>query len=136
VSGIQKALLSKGIRLYATLLWSSHPTSIDAEDFQNVAKNTGGFVVNEAALPFQDGPFSWKEKYDVSPGHRANLAAAADMLYGQLFGAYQIEIRTSTPVERAKRLKVEVVDGSGGKRKGVTLSYPKQLAACSAEVQK
>lgn len=132
VADIQKAFLTRGIRLYGALLWSHHPASINAEDFQNVAKNTGGFVVNETPLPFQDGPFSWQDKYDVTPAHRALLAAAADQLYEEVFQAYRITVQTPA-FTKPERLKIEVVDPSGARRKGVTLSYPAEMIGCTLE---
>jgi hypothetical protein len=121
LSQVEGAL--RGVRLFTFLLNGPIKTEEEksgVEDLYEQTRKSGGFLVSIS--PGVGG-------YDLGDRTIASIRASTRMLQQQMASFYVLGIETPDNIQKATHLKVEVVDEQGRSRKGLTVAYPRSLAA-------
>ena len=120
-SQIEGAL--RGVRLFAFLLNGSLKTEEERSglsDLYELTVRSGGFLVS---ISPGAGGFNFGDRTIAS------IRGSTLMLQAQMANFYVLGIELPDNIQKAAHLKVEVVDEQGRSRKGVTVAYPRSLAA-------
>jgi Mg-chelatase subunit ChlD len=121
-SDVEGKLLAQGVRLFAFILqpktlFATPEEAAGPTLISDLTQVTGGIIVGEdsaAAL-------------DAGPRLRAILQRG----YDQMAHFYELQLTIPNPWAKKQRLRLEVVDPDGKKRKDVSLSYPQYLVPCA-----
>jgi len=119
---LENKLLAQGIRLFAFILQPKAPFSTPEESAEpsllgELAQVTGGAVVDEDSEAALDA--------------RPKLSAILQRGYGQMAHFYDLQLSIPNRGAKKERLRLEIVDQDGRKRKDVSVSYPPYLLPCT-----
>jgi hypothetical protein len=119
---LENKLLAQGIRLFAFILQPKAPFSTPEESAEpsllaELAQVTGGAVVDEDS--------------EAALDDRPKLSAILQRGYGQMAHFYDVQLSIPDRGAKKERLRLEIVDQDGKKRKDLSVSYPQYLLPCT-----
>jgi hypothetical protein len=120
-SDVESKLLARGIRLFAFILQPKAPFATPEEALgpnllSELTQVTGGAVIDEDSAAALDA--------------RPKLSALLHRGYDQMAHFYDLQLAIPDRWTKKERLRLEVVDEDGKKRKDLGLSYPQYLLPC------
>ena len=120
-SDVESKLVGHGIRLFAFILQPKAPFTNPEEAAEpsllsELAQVTGGMVVDEDSAAALDA--------------RPKLSAILQRGYVQMAHFYDLELSLPKRWVKKQRLRLDIVDQDGKKRKDVNVSYPQYLLPC------
>jgi hypothetical protein len=88
---------------------------------EDLARDTGGSIVEFDGVP--------------SARDRDRLGVALDRGYDEMAQFYEVAVELSSGLKKERRWDLEIVDEQGKRRKDVKVYYPRELPACSVDLQ-
>lgn len=118
---VEAKFLARGIRLFAFVLYDQYmglPLNPDEGPalLSDLAEATGGLVVDADA--------------ERSSNARERLKTELNLAYNQMAQFYALQLSIPGRWAKKQRLRLEIVDQDGKKRKDVNVSYPQYLLPC------
>jgi len=119
---LENKLLARGIRLFAFILQPKAPFATPEEALgtnllSELTQVSGGTVVDEDSAAALDD--------------RPKLSTILHRGYDQIAHFYDLQLSVPDRWAKKERLRLDVVDQDGKKRKDVTVSYPQYLLPCT-----
>jgi hypothetical protein len=121
-SDVESKLLAQGIRLFPFILQPKQYLATPEEAagpslLSELAQATGGTVVDEDSAASLDNP--------------QQLSAIIHRGYDEMAHFYDLQLSIPDRWAKKQRLRVEIVDQDGKKRKDLSVSYPQYLLPCT-----
>jgi hypothetical protein len=121
-SDVESKLVGHGIRLFAFILQPKAPFATPEEAAEpsllsELTQVTGGMVVDDDSATALDT--------------RPKLSAVLHRGYEQMAHFYDLQLSISNRGVKKERLRLDIVDQDGKKRKDVSLTYPQYLLPCT-----
>ena len=124
-SELRRAILAAGVRVHAFLVFAALPgrmripeEALGRSMLNEVADTTGGVDIS-AMAPFDPD----------------RAVSVARYLEQQIAEFYRLELRLPEPLEKPRKLKLEVVDPTRAKKPNLRIYCPQQLPPCSWMLQ-
>jgi Mg-chelatase subunit ChlD len=121
-SDVENKLLAQSIRLFAFILQPNHYLATPEEEvgpslLAELTQATGGAVVDEDS--------------EAAIDDRPELGAILQRGYRQMAHFYDLQLSIPDRPAKKERLRLDIIDQDGKKRKDVSVSYPQYLVACT-----
>lgn len=138
---IEAAVASAGVRLYGLIpvdIEGSRNRTVEEANgpsvLWNLAVRSGGTLVKYVPAAGRPSSFSSVRplEYRMADTDRQNLTLAAKGFYDQITSFYRLDLRLPDPVDKPRKLRLDVVDASGRREKNLQVIYPQQLAPCQS----
>lgn len=129
IKQIEGALLSSGVRLFASLLINSRVLlagwAEPLENFVELVKTTGGNRLDVFSTPI--GPVS---TFNLEEKERAVLQLNLEQLYREMTEYYRLEVEPQRTVDKPRQWKLELAEISGLNKKDFTIVSQRKLVPC------
>ncbi|HZU44048.1 MAG TPA: VWA domain-containing protein [Terriglobales bacterium] len=123
---VQDELLSKGIRLFAFLIYNLGPPSVEEQrgpsEIWNLANATGGWSLGYRSPTLAKNPYAAPNIQEPSP---------AQPLYEQVNNFYTVRLGGLNTFSKPEKWKLEIRGEEGINPKRIHLQYPSRLLPCA-----
>lgn len=121
-SEVENKLLAQGIRLFAFIVQPKAPFATPEEAAEpsllsELAQSSGGAVIDEGSATSLDD--------------RSKLSTILHRGYDQMAHFYDLQLSIPDRWAKKQRLRLEIVDQDGKKRKDVSVTFPQYLLPCT-----
>jgi VWA domain containing CoxE-like protein len=121
-SDVERELVAQGVRLFAFILQPKAPFATPEEAaapnlLVELTKVSGGAVVDEDSVAALDS--------------QPKLSAVLHSGYEQMAHFYDLQLSIPDRGKKKERLRLDIIDQDGKKRKDVSVSYPQYLLPCT-----